>query len=213
MEVGPTGSIKAASLWMSEFEADPRRSAQTNELAALVELAVKGDAAAFEQILLRTQPRVLNLAWRLLGSLADAQDAAQEVFLRAFKYLHRFDVRKPFEPWLIRITVNVCRDAIRSRQHAYNLATEFDQILPHLTTNETAANPHSLLAAEQQRERLRAIVSGLPEKERMALVLRDLEGFTTAEVAEILESSEATVRSQISNARLKIRKALKGVRP
>jgi RNA polymerase sigma-70 factor (ECF subfamily) len=198
---------------MSESEADPRRSARADELVALVELAVKGDAAAFEQILLRTQRRVLNLAWRLLGSLPDAQDAAQEVFLRAFKYLHRFDVRKPIEPWLIRITVNVCRDAIRSRQNSYNFVADSDQILPQLATNETVSNPHSLLAAEQQRERLRAVVSTLPEKERMALVLRDLEGLTTAEVAEILESSEATVRSQISSARLKIRKALKGVRP
>jgi RNA polymerase sigma-70 factor (ECF subfamily) len=127
--------------------------------------------------------------------------------------LHRFDVRKPFEPWLIRITVNVCRDAIRSRQNSYNFVADSDQILPQLATNETVSNPHSLLAAEQQRERLRAVVSTLPEKERMALVLRDLEGLTTAEVAEILESSEATVRSQISSARLKIRKALKGVRP
>jgi RNA polymerase sigma-70 factor (ECF subfamily) len=214
MEFGPNGSsIKAASLWMSDFAEDQRRSAHASELAALVELAVTGDAAAFEQILLRTQKRVLNLAWRLVGSLTDAQDVAQETFLRAFKYLHRFDVRKPFEPWLIRIAVNVCRDVIRGRQHADGSIAEPDRVLAALATEDPSSDPHALLAGEQQRELLRRILLKLPEKERTALVLRDLEGFSTAEVAEILESSEATVRSQISSARLKIKKALKGVRP
>jgi RNA polymerase sigma-70 factor (ECF subfamily) len=197
---------------MSDFS-DHQPSALTSELAALVELAVHGDTAAFEQILLRTQRRVLNLAWRLLGSLADAQDAAQETFLRAFKYLHRFDVRQPFEPWLIRIAVNVCRDAVRNRQHSNNSIPAPDRLLAAVATEDSSSDPYAVLASEQQKEILRRLLLKLPEKERTALVLRDLEGFTTAEVAEILDSSEATVRSQISSARLKIRKALKGVRP
>src|SRR5262245_3707326 len=98
MEFRPNGSAEAVAVWMSRLDSDDKPS----EMAALVELAIAGDSAAFEQIVIRTERRVLNLAYRLLGSLADAQDAAQEVFLRAFKYLHRFDARKPLEPWLIR---------------------------------------------------------------------------------------------------------------
>jgi len=204
-------SGEATSVWMSRIEPEQSGPAQASELTALIEQAVAGNSEAFEQILIRTQRRVLNLAWKLLGSLTEAQDAAQEVFLRAYKYLHRFDVRKPFEPWLIRITVNVCRDMMRSRQQSRNLFTESEQSSEPV--DATAGDPHSVLAAEQQKEILRKALSRLPEKERTALVLRDIEGLPTSEVAAILQSSEATVRSQISSARLKIRKALKGVRP
>jgi RNA polymerase sigma-70 factor (ECF subfamily) len=151
----------------------------------------------------------LNLAWKLLGSLTDAQDAAQEVFLRTYKYLHRFDTRKPFEPWLIRITVNVCRDMMRTRQQSREIFSEVEQA-PETAPAAQTVDPYSVLAGEQQKEILRKALSRLPEKERTALVLRDIEGLPTAEVAAILQSSEATVRSQISSARLKIRKALKG---
>jgi RNA polymerase sigma-70 factor (ECF subfamily) len=203
---------EAALLWMSRLEPERSESAQAKELAALMEQAVAGNSAAFEQILILTQRRVLNLAWKLLGSLAEAQDAAQEVFMRAYKYLHRFDTRKPFEPWLIRITVNVCRDMMRSRQQSRNLFAE-TELSPEPAEIASAGDPHSMLAAEQQKEILRKALSRLPEKERTALVLRDIEGLPTSEVAAILKSSAATVRSQISSARLKIKKALKGVRP
>src|SRR6188472_1680917 len=110
----PDGSlIDARSLWMSRTHEDAECSP---DLKALLIRAVSGDSSAFEQIVVRHERRVLTLSWRLLGSIEDAQDAAQEVFLRTFKYLHRFDVQKPFEPWLIRMTVNVCRDLGKARQ-------------------------------------------------------------------------------------------------
>jgi RNA polymerase sigma-70 factor (ECF subfamily) len=208
MEFRPNGSAEAVAVWMSRLDSDDEPS----EMAALVKLAIAGDSAAFEQIVIRTERRVLNLAYRLLGSLADAQDAAQEVFLRAFKYLHRFDARKPLEPWLIRITVNVCRDMIRNRQKWRSWFADADQPLAELASSQSVSDPHSVLATQQQKQLLGKVLAQLPEKERTALVLRDVEGLTTAEVAEILESSEATVRSQISSARLKIRTALKAVR-
>jgi len=138
---------------------------------------------------------------RLLGSMEDAQDAAQEVFLRAFRFLHRFDSRRRFEPWLIRMTVNVCRDIGRKKQQYPTVAFDFERL-------RAGGDPHSELSSEEQRQSLYAALAELPEKEKSAVVLRDIEGFSTAEVAEILGSSEATVRSQISTARIKIRKAI-----
>jgi RNA polymerase sigma-70 factor (ECF subfamily) len=197
---------------MSGVEPGSGRQAQAAELTAALERAITGDAGAFEQLVIRTERRVLNVAWKLLGSLHDAQDAAQEVFIRTFKYLHRYDIRKPFEPWLMRITVNVCRDVIRRRRQSSVVFAETGPTVLDFAAGQ-APNPHSVLVTEQQKQFLRATLSNLPEKERAAIVLRDLEGFSTAEVAEILQSSEATVRSQISSARLKIRMALKGGRP
>src|SRR6266571_4902528 len=85
-------------------------------LSALVEKAREGDGRAFDRLMLETQERVLGLAWRLLGSREDARDAAQEVYLRVFRYLGRFRAGHDVHAWIYRITVNVCRDAVRRRR-------------------------------------------------------------------------------------------------
>jgi RNA polymerase sigma-70 factor, ECF subfamily len=191
--------LRATALWMSGVgpEAEGRV-----EFTILLERAISGDVSAFEQIILRYERRVFSLAWRLLGKPEDAQDASQEVFLRAFRYLHRFDRRRPFEPWLMKMTVNVCHDLSRKR-HAQPQGVIDPDVL------RAAGDPHHELHTEQKRTILYKALQELPEKERAAIVLRDIEGLSTAEVAEILGSSEATVRSQISSARLKIKKAVK----
>src|SRR5207244_1408690 len=135
-----------------------------------------------EQIILRYQTRVMNLAARFLGTRDDARDVAQEVFLRAFKYLHRLDVQKPLEPWLMRITVNVCRDAARTRQRRRDTFVETEA--PE--TIDRSADPYAGLARKRERLMLQRALASLPEKERLAIVLRDVEGLSTSEVASIL---------------------------
>jgi RNA polymerase sigma-70 factor (ECF subfamily) len=190
--------LSASRLWMSGTRDD------VAEMAKIVARAITGDRAAFEEIVMLHERRVFTLAFRLLGSQEDAQDVAQEVFLRAFKYLRRFDTSKPLEPWIVRMTMNVCREAGRRRSKsrllfASNDGSQFE---------DPGKDPYAQLRAEEQKRLVQAVLADLPEKERAAVVLRDLEGFSTAEVAEILGSSEATVRSQISVARLKMRKAI-----
>jgi RNA polymerase sigma-70 factor (ECF subfamily) len=191
---------EVAALWMSGIE--PKSDGAEPAEIAILERAIAGDSAAFEQILKLHERRVLMLSWRLLGNIEDAQDSTQEVFLRAFKYLHRFDTTKPVEAWLVRTTVNVCRDFGRHRQRRQSLAAEFQE------SGITNVDPYSDLASGEQKKMLREAIASLPHKERAALVLRDIEGLSTAEVAGILNSSETTVRSQISIARVKIRKAI-----
>src|SRR5262249_44982886 len=102
MELRPVGSLLVhAALSMSRVSED-ERSTDAAEVTRLVRLTLGGDPAAFEQIILRYETRVMTIAARLLGTREDACDAAQEVFLRAFKYLHRLDLQKPLEPWLVR---------------------------------------------------------------------------------------------------------------
>jgi RNA polymerase sigma-70 factor (ECF subfamily) len=179
---------------------------RNSELTMLLTRAASGDAAAFEQIVIRHERRVLTLSWRLLGAMEDAQDAAQEVFLRTFKYLHRFDAQKPFEPWLVRMTVNVCRDLGKARQLRGAVLVEQRDSFDRAEPRDPGNDPHEELQFEQQRQMLYRALNELPEKERTAFVLRDIEGMTTGETADALGSSEATIRSQISSARLKIRK-------
>jgi len=179
---------------------------ETADFVKLIRLALSGDSAAFEQIVARYDRRVMSLAIRLLGSPDDAQDAAQEVFLRAFKYLHRLDLQKPIEPWLMQMTVNVCRDIGRKRQQRRNTFLEISQ--PEEMIADRSCDPLSGVTGEQERQMIRTALNSLPEKERRAIVLRDVEGLTTSEVAAILHSSETTVRSQISRGRLKIKEII-----
>ena len=175
-------------------------------LALLVERAAAGDTAAFEQIMIHSQQRVMAMSWRILGNEADALDASQEVFLRVYKYLGRFKQDQDFFAWLYPITVNVCRDMLKKRQHQNDrfrsLGAEPEEALKIPFEHQGAEQ--SLIQAQRCQLISRAIAR-LPFKERASIVLRDVEGLSTDEVAQILKSSSATVRSQISSARRKIR--------
>jgi RNA polymerase sigma-70 factor (ECF subfamily) len=173
-------------------------------MTCLIIRAKAGDTTAFDQIIISHQRRVISLAWRLLGNQEDARDAAQETFLRVYKSFGSFDPAQDFNGWLYRIAVNVCRDLARKRRsNHFSLEAEVESgviaepVSPHNT--ESAA-----MLAQEQAILLRALAT-LPEKERAAIVLRDLEGLETEEVARILGSRPTTVRSQISTARVKIK--------
>jgi RNA polymerase sigma-70 factor (ECF subfamily) len=199
-----SGLIQTA-LAMSRLP-EPEMAPDTAEVASLVREVLAGDSSAFERIVMRFERRVMTLALRLLGSRDDAQDAAQEVFLRAFKYLHRLDLQRPIDPWLLRMTINVCRDIGRQRQQRQTAFPE--AIVLEEVAADGSSDPHNGFAGEQQRQMLWKALDSLPAKERLAIVLRDVEGLPTSEVAAILQSSEATVRSQVSRGRLRIREAL-----
>jgi RNA polymerase sigma-70 factor (ECF subfamily) len=181
-------------------------SPEAIEIETLVRRTLAGDTASFEQIVLRYERRVMTLCLRLLRGADEAQDAAQEVFLRAFKYIHRLDLQRPIEPWLMRMTVNVCHDIYRKKLRRHQTFSETSAT--ETDPKDEAPDPYSGFAWEQQRQLLWRALQELPEKEKMAVILRDVEGFSTAEVAEILGSSEGTVRSQICRGRLRIKELM-----
>jgi len=178
-------------------------------LTYLIERAVAGDTAAFEQIMIHSQHRVMAMSWRLLGNEADARDASQEVFLRVYKYLKRYDQSQDFFAWVYRITVNVCRDILRKRRHHNDrivpIEANADEEEGMLEIPASQDDVEQILLSSQRRELIAQAIATLPYKERASIVLRDVDGFSTEAVAKILESSATTVRSQISSARKKIR--------
>jgi RNA polymerase sigma-70 factor (ECF subfamily) len=168
----------------------------------LIEAAKAGDLAAFETLMCQHERLVLVTAFRLLGSLPDAQDVSQEVFLKLYRNLGRLEVVQRgsgnLAGWLYRVTANACHDVRRRKRSA--APVELTENLRALGTDPQQA------ATEAERRRvLKMSLQMLPEKERAALVLRDLEGLSTEDVARALGSSAATVRSQISTARVKVR--------
>jgi RNA polymerase sigma-70 factor (ECF subfamily) len=187
-----------------QSEAQPQVRLDADDALKLISLARAGDMAAFDQLMRQHERLVLMTALRFLGgNRADAQDAAQTVFLRLHRSLGQFrdaENAASFPAWLYRITVNVCHDMNRGKQRRAEVDLS-------AVSRVTSADSND---AEHDRERrMEAITAGLTqlaEKERAAIVLRDIEGLATCEVASILGSSEATVRSQISVGRKKLRK-------
>jgi RNA polymerase sigma factor (sigma-70 family) len=175
--------------------------------ARLLALAKTGDLDAFEQLVALHERRVFALALRLTGSVEDAKDATQEAFLRLHRKIGQIDSGRGVGPWLYSVTVNASRDIGRNRQRSRLVSMDN---WAALAPADPGSNPEGLYADAQREERLRSVLGRLPEKERAALLLREMEGLRTEEVARILGSSVATVRSQICTARLKLRKLLKG---
>jgi RNA polymerase sigma-70 factor, ECF subfamily len=173
---------------------------------AVVERAKAGDAAAFEELIDAYQRKVLSTAWRILGNREDAYDAAQEVFLRVHKYLKGFRSDQDFAAWLYRIIVNVCRDHLRKRGSRHQFPSfEGERDAGTLEAIASSEDVEANAIKSQQRAMIEDALDTLTTRERAALVLRDLEGLSTEEVARALGSSQTTVRTQISSARAKIK--------
>ena len=183
-------------------------AAHVDALSALVARARTGDRAAFEQLMVCTQHKVAATAWRLLGNREDARDAAQETFLRAYKYLKSFKMGQDFHAWIYRITVNVCRDMMRARRASGEVSAAHEQLAGDMeAATEWSharggdAERDALLA--QHRTIVRRALATLPEKERTAVAARPRRA-GTEEVA-LMNTRPATVRSQISTARVKLK--------
>jgi RNA polymerase sigma-70 factor, ECF subfamily len=206
-------AAEIAHTFLRSAEEHPRpRAAATaaaDPLGPLVARTRAGDAAAFDELMRATERKVVATAWRFLGDREDARDAAQEVYLRAFKYLARFREGEDFQAWLYRITVNVCRDAAARRSRDGRAAGATDEELERAAADSEnfagAGDAERDALRAQQRELLRRGLDALPERERAAVVLRDLEGLPTDEVARILKTRPVTVRSQVSSARAKLK--------
>lgn len=166
--------------------------------ARAIAAARAGDLAAFETLMRQYERLVLVTALRLLGNMEDAKDASQEVFLRLYRNLGKVGASGNFPAWLYRVTVNVCYDMGKKRTASIPMEDVPDLAAP-------GTDPHQSAAGIERQRVLHMSLRMLSAKERAALVLRDLEGLSTGEVARALGSSEATVRSQISQARVKVK--------
>jgi RNA polymerase sigma-70 factor (ECF subfamily) len=181
--------------------ADFRLKAEdTEQSAGLLDRAKAGDLEAFDQVMRLHEKQVLGTALRLLGNLADAQDAAQETFLRLYKSLNRLPDVQEIKSWLYRVTVNVCNDMHRQRRRR-----QWEPLSgPDPVSNQP--DPELTWVHRERSQLVEMALKTLPEKERAAVILRDMQGLSTREVAGILGSSEVTVRSQICVARGKLKK-------
>lgn len=171
-----------------------------NEFVLPLELTIGTSLPAlFGDYLERYQAIVFRTAWRLTGSREDAEDVAQEVFLKLHHHMERLPEDSDVAKWLYRVTVNQSLDLRRRRR-----AMAGEAVLEGLGDGKQTALEQAEFS--EQRERLARWIPRLAEGERAALVLRDLEGLSTREAAEILGVSEETVRTSVHRAKEKLRR-------
>lgn len=181
----------------------------------LIKRILNGDALAFEQLVGRYEQKVFNIAFRMSGDREDALDLSQESFIRAYRALNRFQGQSAFSTWLFRIVTNTCIDALRKRKRQPVVVLSTDS---SIETDDgeyqiefpapSDQNPEELVLGTELREQLQYALSRLSEEHRLALVLRDVEGYTYEEIAEILEINIGTVKSRINRARLAMREEI-----
>jgi len=170
--------------------------------ARLVEDARRGDRDAFGDLVLRYERRLTRVILRFVSDLELAKDLAQESFLRAYERLDQFDPSRRFGPWLFRIGVNLTLDYLRKRKRRGRW-TLFSDAGGERSPDPAVPDPRRALDVSQE---VRAVLEQIPDKYRSVLILRDLEGFSTSEIAAILNRKEATIRWRLAEARSRFQK-------
>lgn len=166
-----------------------------------------GDASAFEEVYREYAQMVFNLCLRMVGNREEAEDLAQDVFLRIHRHLGRFSGRSALKTWIYRVTINYCRSKL-SRKRWFTRTLKEEDEEGGVQLEDPARSPESeTLAHDDARTVMKALLQVKP-KFREAVVLRDLEGMSYDEIAEVLKVRIGTVRSRIARGRDQLRKAL-----
>ena len=176
----------------------------------LVALAQGGDRRAFEELIARHQQKAYHIAFGFARNRDEAKDLSQEAFLKAFAYLKKFDGRSSFYTWFYRIVVNVCLD--HKRQSKRRAADEFDE------TSESRIEPSHQMSqplpldrqvlAGQISLKVGAALQDLPAKQRTAFILKNHQGLSIKEIAEMMETAEGTVKVHLHRAVTALRRSL-----
>jgi RNA polymerase sigma-70 factor (ECF subfamily) len=180
---------------------------QTVDDRELVRRAQREDKEAFEELIRRHQHRVFAVAGGILRRREDVEDIAQQVFVKAYFSLKRFDQRAAFSTWLYKITVNECWDLLRKkkvRPLVYEADLSEEQARQVSTAGEKGNAGPDISERIEARERVENLLEGLDERDRLMLILKEVEGFSIEEIADVLELNGNTVKVRLFRARRRI---------
>jgi len=201
---------------MNENSSISGRSAR--EDAILIRAFQGGDKAVFDELVLKHQHKLFNLCYRLSGDYQEANDVAQETFMKVYESLKRFRFESAFSTWLYRIAVNLCKNKLKSLAYRQKKRTvSLDN--PGLAEDDDSAleirdDTHSPARELEKKERMRAVeeaIRMLPPEQKTVVTLRDIEGFSYEEIVQITGTALGTVKSRLARARQDLRKRLRSV--
>ena len=167
---------------------------------------LEGDHSAFAELVERYQTRLLNFIYRTTGDRERAEDLVQETFIRVYRHLHRFDQTKKFSTWIYTIASNLAKNELRNRSRNplvlfQALRRTWDADQRPLEWEDNTYRPDDLFRKRHLRRTVEAAVAELPEHHRTVFVLREVEGKTYEEIAEITGCNLGTVKSRLNRAR------------
>lgn len=184
----------------------------SNNEQLLLERSKAGDVDAFEKLIEIYQKKIFNLAYRIVGNYDDASDLAQEALIRIFKSIANFKEQSSFSTWVYRITTNVCLDEIRKKKNRRVLSLDEEIHVEDGEMKRQIMSDDPLPDEVAEREELRSIVSraidSLPEEQRVMITLRDIQGLSYEEIAEVLNCPGGTVKSRINRSRQALKNVL-----
>jgi RNA polymerase sigma-70 factor (ECF subfamily) len=173
--------------------------------------ARQGDQAAFGELVQLHQNAVYNLAYRILGNRVEAEDAAQETFLRAYANLERYDMARPFRTWLLSITSNFCIDRLRRRRLKW---LSIDEPLPPRTVlHSEEIEPEAAAIASERTALIQSLLAELSPEHRAAVVLHYWYDYSYQEIAEMLRTTESAIKSRLFRARQTLAAKLTALQP
>jgi RNA polymerase sigma-70 factor (ECF subfamily) len=197
-----------------ETQGDARERAGDNS-KQLVKQVLDGNDRAFDELVLLHKRFVFNLCYRLLGDYDDADDCAQEVFIKVHRSLKSFKFESSFKTWLYRVTANTCKTKLNSleyrlrrRRSRLDAVDEDDPKRVDIINNKKS--PDDELRRKEIGRMIQRAVNKLPSEQKMIVVLRDIEGRSYEEIMEILGCKMGTVKSKLSRARHQLRQLLEG---
>lgn len=176
---------------------------------SVVQKCLSGNPDAYEELVVRYQKPVYNLAYRMLGNTEDAKDITQEAFVKAYQSLHRYNSDYSFRSWIFRITQNLSIYYLRWKKRRPQ--TSLDEPLGnemesedetlHMQIADSSPNARTMLMEEQKTKRIEQIIQSLPEKYLTVIILRHIQGLQIDEIANVLEIPEGTVKVNLYRAR------------
>ncbi len=172
----------------------------------LIRKCKAGHSRFYEPLVRAYEPAGLRLAVAMMGNAEDAKDALQMAFIKTYETLPRFDLKRPFGPWFFQILRNQCRDMLRSRKAKFNVETLDEQL--EQRPAGASRGPERFRQRNAARELLWTGLGNIGAEHREILVLKELEGFRYAEIAQILDIPEGTVASRLYHARSSLKDAL-----
>lgn len=179
---------------------------EINELE-LIEKFKLGDRSVFEVLVLKYQDRIYNLCLYMLGNPLDAEDAAQETFIKAFRGLEFFETHAPFYTWIYRIGINTCLDYKKKASSRYErFHSDIDSLRQDIPSENS---PEDQLKISEFTESVQSALLEIPAKLRTVIVLKEIEDLSYEEISRVLKISIGTVKSRISRARELLRKKLR----
>jgi len=181
----------------------------------LIREFLKGNQSSFNRLVLKYQNKIFNLCYRMLGDQAEAEDVAQDVFVTLFRSVKTFRGDSLFSTWVFRITVNHCKNRLKylTRRNYFRtqsldqpLPTEEGEVTPDV--EDDGETPEEILVTSEIQDLIQRKIGELDEEHRTAIVLRDIQGLSYQEIADILHLKEGTVKSRIHRARLELKEKL-----